>query len=117
MTTIRSERPGDIQAIRDVNQSAFETPAEASLVDLLRDREKLVVSLVAEYDGRVVGHIAFSRASISSQPALRGFGLGPMAVIPSFQNRGIGSQLVHAGLHECKKQGAQFAVVLGHLHY
>ena len=61
MTTIRVEHLSDIQAIRHVNERAFKTPAEACLIDLLRERSKLLVSLVAEINDQVVGHIAFSR--------------------------------------------------------
>jgi putative acetyltransferase len=117
MTTIRAERPGDVDAIRRINERAFETPAEARLVDLLRQRGKLLVSLVAENEGQIVGHIAFSRACIASRPELPGLGLGPMAVIPGLQNQGIGSRLVREGLSQCGAHGAQFVAVLGHPRY
>ena len=117
MTTVRSERASDVQRIREVNQAAFETSAEASLVGLLRERGKLLVSLVAESDGEIVGHIAFSRVYLASNPGLHGLGLGPTAVIPTHQRQGIGSQLVRAGLHRCAALGAQFVVVLGHPDY
>ena len=117
MVTIRAEIPADLQAIREVNETAFETPAEARLVDRLRQRGKLLVSLVAEEAGRVVGHIAFSRARLSAAPGTFGLGLGPMAVIPSCQNRGIGSRLAVQGLSQCVRLGAHFVVVLGHPHF
>lgn len=117
MTTVRAEVPGDAAAIRRANELAFETPAEARLVDLLRERGKLLVSLVAVEAGGVVGHIAFSRARLASRPASYGVGLGPMAVVPARQRAGIGSELVRAGVRECAAAGATFAVVLGHPDY
>ena len=89
MTTIRRERNGDVEAIRRMNELAFDTPAEALLVNLLRERGKLLVSLVAEHDGQPVGHIAFSRVIAESHPDLRGVGLGPMAVVPSFRSAAL----------------------------
>ena len=117
MATIRTEGSSDVEAITQVNQAAFETTAEACLVDLLRRRGKLLISFVAENEGQVVRHIAFSRVSVTSSPGLQGLGLGPMAVIPSQQRQGIGSHLVRSGLQECMALRAQFVVVLGHSHY
>ena len=117
MSTIRAERPTDTHAVREINEHAFDTPAEARLVDLLRERGTLVVSLVAESGGRVVGHIAFSPVSIAARPQLQGLGLGPMAVLPSCQNQGTGSQLVREGLSRCRELGVHFVVVLGHPHF
>ncbi len=68
------------------------------LVDLLLDRGKLIVSLVAEAGDDLLGHIAFSRVSMASCPESRGVGLGPMAVLPAIQRQGIGSALVRASL-------------------
>ena len=114
---VRRERSGDAGAIREVNRLAFATPAEARLVDALRARGKLVVSLVAERESRVVGHIAFSRAVAAARPDVPGVGLGPMAVVPALRSRGVGSELVRAGLAECAALGFSFAVVLGHPEY
>ena len=117
MIIIRSEREEDIQAIRQINQLAFDTATESLLVDKLRDNGKLLVSLVAENDGELVGHIAFSPVTIESRRDLRGVGLGPMAVMPAMQKQQIGSQLIRAGLARCSEIGCDFAVVLGHAHY
>lgn len=100
-----------------VNVSAFETPAEASLVDALREQAQPLVSLVAEDDGAIVGHILFSPVSLSGHPALRIMGLGPMAVAPEHQRKGIGSALVRAGLERCKQRDFGAVVVLGHPAY
>lgn len=115
---IRPEKPEDIPAIRIVIEQAFGRPAEADLVDALRRNGKATISLVAEDDGRVVGHILFSPVTIqSSETELTGVGLAPMAVLPEFQNRGVGSLLVKNGLDRCREAGHSFAVVLGHSHY
>lgn len=117
LITIRPERSGDIEAIRLVNRQAFETSAEAALVDKLRAKRILIVSLVACDGGEVVGHIAFSPVSLVSAPNLCGAGLGPMAVLPEKQKSGIGSALVQAGLDKCRELGCDYAVVVGHTEY
>jgi len=118
MIQIRDESPEDIPAIYTVNSSAFETPAEAVLVDKLRVANAITVSLIAELDGDVVGHILFSPVTITDRDqAWSAVGLGPMAVAPKHQNRGIGSLLVRAGLARCRELGEDVVVVLGHAEY
>jgi putative acetyltransferase len=115
---IRTEKPGDIAAIRQVNVQAFGRAAEADLVDALRRNGKATLSLVAEDDGRIVGHILFSPVTIESGcDQFIGVGLAPMAVLPEMQNRGIGSLLVKHGLERCREDGRPFVVVLGHPEY
>jgi putative acetyltransferase len=114
---IRAERPGDISDIREVNLAAFDTSTEADLVDILRAQARPIVSLVAEDDGRITGHILFSPVTLSSAPALRMMGLAPMAVTPARQRQGIGSALVRAGVEECRRLGCAAVVVLGHADY
>ncbi len=114
---IRVEEENDRAAVHAANASAFETPAEANLVDALREQAMPVVSLVAEDNGAVVGHIMFSPVSLSGYPGLKVMGLAPMAVAPKHQRKGIGSALVRAGLEECKQQGFVAVVVLGHPEY
>ena len=111
---IREEEENDQAAIRSVNVSAFETPSEANLVDALRAQATPVVSLVAEENDIVVGHIMFSPVTLSGHPELKAIGLAPMAVIPEHQRTGIGSALVRAGLEQCKQLGFVAVVVLGH---
>jgi predicted N-acetyltransferase YhbS len=115
--TVGPERAGDVDAVRRVNESAFDTRLEAQLVDRLRARGAMLVSLVAESGGEIVGHIAFSPVQIASTPTLRGAGLGPMAVVPRLQGLGIGSALARAGLDRCRELDLDFVVVLGHLRY
>ncbi len=111
MLSIRPEQPDDRAAIYAVHAAAFATPAEARIVDALRAAGRLAVSLVAETDGRIVGHIAFSPVTVAG--AADGLGLGPVAVLPAFQRRGIGSTLISEGLAECARIGVGFVVVLG----
>ena len=112
---IRPERRGDIDRIRAVHDAAFGGEAEGRLVDALRAAGKLVVSLVAERDGEVVGHIGFS--PVTSAAAARGFGLAPLAVRPDVQRLGIGGRLVVEGLAAAARWGGEFVVVLGDPHY
>lgn len=114
---IRGERDTDRDDVFAVNEAAFETDAEARLVDALRDQADPLISLVAERDGRVVGHILFSPVSLSGHPDLRVTGLAPMAVLPESQREGIGSSLVKAGLEACRNAGFEAVVVLGHPEY
>jgi putative acetyltransferase len=112
---IRREVIADIEAIRQINLAAFETPAEAGLVDTLRRDTDPFISLVAELGGEVLGHILFTPMKQSGSPkAIRIAGLAPMAVLPSHQNRGIGSKLVEAGLQACRAEGFEAVAVLGH---
>lgn len=113
--SIRPERAGDRAAIHQILAAAFPTAAEADLVDRLRDVVTAKVSLVAEVDGVVVGHILFTpvilRDGASRQHAV---GLAPMAVHPEHQRQGIGSTLVVAGLEACAAVGDSLVFVVGH---
>ncbi len=114
---IRQEDRADRAAVHAVNRAAFGTSAEAHLVDLLRPKAGKLVSLVAEVDDTVVGHVLFSPVSLSAHDNLNIMGLGPMAVAPDHQRKGIGSALVREGLEQCKQLGCQAVVVLGHAEY
>ena len=114
---IRPETEKDKTAIQEINQSAFETFAEATLVDTLREQCHPIISLIAEEDRKVVGHIMFSPVTLSGSSDLKIMGLAPMAVLPKYQQKSIGSALVQAGLDECKKLGFGAVVVLGHTKY
>jgi putative acetyltransferase len=112
---LRAEKTGDVDAVRQVNRLAFGQDAEGRLVDRLRDEGYTRVSLVAEIDGRIVGHILFSDLPIETDGgAIPAVALAPMAVVPDHQRRGIGSALVRAGLEACREQGFRVAIVLGH---
>jgi putative acetyltransferase len=111
---IRFEQPGDIEKIREVNLQAFETETEANLVESLRNADVELISLVAEENGEVIGHILFSPVILGD---LKIMGLAPMAVLPDRQNKGVGTKLVKAGLQDCEKAGYEAVVVLGHAGY
>ena len=114
MIRIRFESPADIDAIRRVNEAAFGQPDEARIVDALRAAAHPFLSLVADDDGEIVGHIAFSPVDAGGMTIL---GLAPMAVAPHRQRQGIGTMLVEAGLEECRRAGFGAVVVLGHPDY
>jgi putative acetyltransferase len=126
----RPATTADLPAIDVVHRAAFPTDLEARLVALLIARGKATISVVAETEGRVVGHILFSPATHSSPHAPReepipksemtsmhGLGLAPVAVLPAFQNQGLGSALVRAGLDQCCALATPWVVVLGHETY
>src|SRR5262249_35127151 len=114
----RKETPHDYSAIRELNERAFGAAVEAKLVDMLRAAKKVVLSLVAVHQNRIIGHILFSPVTVTEAPEnFRAVGLAPMSVLPQFQNRGIGSKLVREGLEACKREGYAVVVVLGHAKY
>jgi putative acetyltransferase len=114
----RREVPTDFSSIHEVESAAFGRASEAVLVDALRAAGGLSISAVAEEDGRVVGHIAFSPVSIeNSRESFPALALAPMAVHPEWQRQGIGSALVRWSLDECRREGHQLVIVLGHAEY
>ena len=118
---IRSETSADSRAIEAVTTGAFlnaphTSHTEQHIVSTLRKAGKLAISLVAESDGKVIGHVAISAVSISDG-ASGWFGLGPISVIPEHQRRGVGSQLVREALHMLRERGASGCVVLGEPEY
>ena len=115
MARIRAEQPGDHQAIHDLHRRGFPTNGEARLVDLLRAAGRLSVSLVAEIDNRMVGHVAFSPVTVTS--GLVGAGLAPISVDSAHRRQGIAAELVAMGLQSCKTAGFGWAVVLGDPYY
>ena len=118
MIVIRAETERDHAAVRHINEAAFESAGEANLVEALRREASPYISLVAELDKEIVGHIFFSPVNIeSAEESFTALGLAPMAVLPEHQNRGIGSQLVRHGLNECQRLGHDVVVVLGHPEY
>jgi len=118
---IRRETPADIGAIRAVTAEAFRTPAvsqqtEPYIIDALRAAGALTLSLVAEIDGKVVGHVAFSPVTISDG-AGDWYGLGPVSVLPGHQRRGIGSALIRKGLSMLRGLGGRGCCLVGHPEY
>ncbi len=114
----RVETPADFAAVRIVNREAFGQPDEADLVERLRTDGEVVVSLVAERESAIVGHVLFSRLPIVvGEREIAGAALAPVAVLPRFQRQGIGSALVRSGLRHCAESGCEAVVVLGHPAY
>ncbi|MBE9503502.1 MAG: N-acetyltransferase [Proteobacteria bacterium] len=112
---IRFEQPGDIEKIRKVHLKAFEANTEANLVESLRNSGVELISLLAEENGEVIGHILFSPVTMDGD--IKIMGLAPMAVLPNWQRKGAGKQLINEGLKACEKVGYGAVVVLGHPDY
>lgn len=118
---IRDERAADINAITAVTIAAFNTLAisahtEQFIIEALRSAHVLTLSLVAEVDGQVVGHIAFSPITITDG-ATHWYGLGPLSVLPTYHRQGIGKALIQAGLARLQALGAKGCCVVGHPQY
>lgn len=113
-TIIRHEEPGDEDAIRRVERAAFGRDAEADLVDALREAGAPLLSLVAVEGGRLLGHALFTPVAVGDGAAV---GLGPLAVLPALQGRGIGAALVREGLTELRAAGHGAVIVLGEPSY
>jgi putative acetyltransferase len=117
MVQVRSERAGDHDGIRRVNELAFEQPTEADLVDALRDSDAWLpeFSLVAEDAGQVVGHALFTIARLDGGAEV--LSLAPMAVLPGHQRSGIGGAMVREGLERARATDYPLVAVLGHAEY
>lgn len=114
---IRQETPADIEAITEITKLAFENHpysrnTEQFIIRALRTAGVLTISLVAEIDGVVVGHIAFSPVTFTDGSE-NWYGLGPVSVVPKRQRQGIGSGLVNEGLRRLKNLGAEGCVLVG----
>jgi putative acetyltransferase len=114
---IRNENESDIDAISEITKAAFENLSisnhtEQFIINALRDANALTISLVAEAEKKVVGHIAFSPVTISDgSPGW--YGLGPISVVPELQKQGIGKSLMREGLSLLKTLGAKGCVLVG----
>ena len=115
---LRRELPADIAAIREVETTAFGQPNEAALVDALRKARALTLSGVAEFSGKIVGHIAFSSVEVEGgRETFDALALAPVAVHPDWQRKGIGSALIRWSLDECAQDGHSLVIVVGHHEY
>ena len=118
MLTIRQETASDIEAVFRVERDAFGQEDEAQLVDALRAAGKCLLSLVADLDGELVGHILFSPMTIESgDAAYPAVCLAPLAVATAHQRQGIGGRLIEAGLAELRAAGHGAVFLLGHPSY
>jgi putative acetyltransferase len=118
---LRQETTADIDAITEVTISAFKNlsvsnQTEQFIIKALRSADALTISLVAEIDERVVGHIAFSPVVISDCTK-DWYGLGPISVLPEYQKQGIGKSLINEGLSLLKKMGGQGCALVGDPNY
>jgi putative acetyltransferase len=118
LLTIRPETASDREAVFRVEADAFGQDDEAGLVDLLRANDKALLSLVAELDGELVGHILFTPMSIESPSGSHAaVCLGPLAVATPHQRQGIGGKLIEAGLGELRSAGHRAVFLQGHPSY
>lgn len=118
MVVVRQEQPKDVAAIRLVTEQAFGRVAEAHLIEALRIRDQVTLSLVAERAGHIVGHCLFSPVLMADARTVQALvGLGPAAVLPVLQRQGIGARLILEGLVYCRQEGYAGVVVLGHPAY
>jgi putative acetyltransferase len=118
---IRSETDADVSEISEVTVVAFKTlkisnHTEQFIIEALRAAKALAISLVAEIDGHVIGHIAFSPVTISDGTR-DWYGLGPVSVLPAYQRQGIGKALIREGLSRLKDMNAKGCCLVGHPDY
>jgi putative acetyltransferase len=118
---IRNETDADVGTITEVTIAAFKTLAisnhtEQFIIEALRAAKALTVSLVAEVNGRVIGHIAFSPVTISDGTR-NWYGLGPVSVLPEYQRKGVGKALIQEGLSRLKDLNAHGCCLVGHPEY
>jgi predicted N-acetyltransferase YhbS len=116
---IRAERQDDFKSIAEVTEQAFRQRDECEIIERIRGGETYVpeLSLVAEENGRIVGHIRFSRTQIVGNEEYETLILGPIAVLPAFQNQGIGAELIIKGLNKARERGFNSVVLVGHPAY
>lgn len=118
MLTIRHETASDQEAVFHVERDAFGKEDEAQLVDALRVGGKVLLSLVAELDSEVVGHVLFSPLTVESERVRHtAVALGPIAVVSAHQGEGIGGRLIETGLDDLRGMGHGAVFLLGHATY
>ncbi len=118
---IRAEKPQDVKAIELITAAAFAgmpyaDGTEHQIINRLREAQALILSLVAEVESGIAGHVAFSAVTINGNH-IGWFGLGPISVHPQFQRQGIGSQLIRDGLAQIRGRGAKGCVLEGDPNY
>jgi putative acetyltransferase len=112
--SVRLETPDDLDAIRRIHIDAFRRRAEAALIDALRKQGQIVISLVAEVGNELAGNVVLTSVTVMpTVPGLKMLGLGPTAVSPSHQRKGIGSMLIRRAILEAWADGWQALVMLG----
>jgi putative acetyltransferase len=116
---IRIEKEEDSKSIYEINERAFKQKDESELIERIRSSKNFVpeLSLVAEEDGKIVGHIMFSKIKIIGEEEYESLALAPMAVLPELQRQGIGGKLIKEGLNKAREIGFDSVIVLGHKDY
>ncbi|MDA3905592.1 MAG: N-acetyltransferase [Bacteroidales bacterium] len=120
MIVIRKENKKDYPEVYKLNLQAFNQITEPELVDRHRESDRFIpeLSLIAEIDNKICGHILFTKIYIQSEGINKeSLALAPMAVLPDFQNQGIGKQLIKSGLEKAANIGFKSVVVIGHAEY
>ena len=116
---IRKEEENDHKNIYEVNRLAFEQENESKLIEKIRVGSNFIpdLSLVADINNRIIGHILFSKIKIIGNSIFETLALAPVAVLPEFQKQGIGSNLINRGMEKAKELGFDSIIVLGHKDY
>jgi putative acetyltransferase len=116
---IRTEGEKDYERVYEINKLAFQQEDESKLIENIRKGENFIpeLSLVAEIDNKIVGHILFSKIQIIGSSVFESLALAPMAVIPDLQKQGIGTALINKGMKKAKEMGFDSIIVLGHSEY
>lgn len=116
---IRQEQKSDHRKVYEINKLVFNQENESMLIEKIRVGDSYVpeLSLVAELDGEIIGHILFSKIKILGEAEYESLALGPMAVVPKHQKKGIGGKLLTTGLEIAKELGFESVIVVGHKDY
>ena len=116
---IRQEKKGDYRIIYEVNKQAFNQKDESELINRIRAGKNFIpgLSLVAENNGELIGHILFSKIKIIGEKVYETLSLAPIAVLPKYQNQGVGGKLIKEGLKRAEKLGFNSVLVVGHKDY
>ena len=119
MLNIRSQnRTSDLDAICQLNRAAFAEHGETKAFNQFREHRDDILSLVAEEEGELLGHVLFSPVMLSTpEGVVTGMGLGQLAVSPHQQNQGIGTGLAETGIKQIRQTGCPFIIVIGHASY
>ncbi len=116
--TIRHETASDREFVYEIEVAAFGQDNEARLVEALHDADHVLLSLVAELEGEIVGHILFSPMTVGTETDTNvAICLGPMAIAPSYQNQGIGTRLVETALAELSRLVSTPVFLVGHTEF
>ncbi|GAB4241589.1 MAG: N-acetyltransferase [Stanieria sp.] len=113
---IRAETLLDYESISRVNNLAFGQETEAKFIDKIRNSEHYIptLSLLAELEHQIIGYIMFSWIDLIAEKTIKVLALAPLAVLPKYQNQGVGSTLVNEGLSVADNYNIPLVIVLGH---